>query len=382
MLRCAVAVLHTGLLEHTACQPHAPPALVPPFPLHAEPPKMLGPEAPPEEAAAHNPPVAALYLAYIGLLTVIAVAGHAVVVLAWKSFSFTVSRPMPEVLFFPVPELLLLDVLVMPVAVNSMMLVVQSSRVELRLLGVATLALLLAYLGTVVALLATIVTKQDVFGLRYVLVHRRPLGDRLPRVSSMVAKLSSATSRVTSFLPSSWRMKTLSRSHQQASLDRQLAAVRAEAEAGQLCTDLGTHDLDSCQQLPDTRPPELSAAGNKHAVPQPASASAAPAAGHHGEAKSSSSKASLTSNLRTTAADSHGYWHKQPSVLQSAQDRLRSLQMVGGMGFWELVSRIRAAARQGRGEGAGGGAEVRLSASTSRCGIALQLAGPCWWLWP
>lgn len=329
---------------------------------------MFGPEAPPEEAARHNPPVAAMYLGYMGLLAVITAAAHAAVVLAWRSFSFTASRPMPELLFFPVPELLLLNVLVMPVAVNSMVLVVQGSRATLKLLGLAALLLLLAYLGTVLALLATIVTKRDVFGLRYVLIRSGTLKDRLSGVSSFMSKIADA-SRSLSFLPTSWRMKTLS-SRQQASLEMQLAAIRAAAEAGEFSTDEQSHRLASCKCPSSTPQPESTTSAKFECGESGKPASlAAPSAAEY-DANGSPSKP----RVRTTAADSHGYWHKQTSELQAAEDRLKALQMVGGMSFWELLARIRAAALQGRGKGAdGSNAEVR-AVERQRC-MASQPAG-------
>jgi hypothetical protein len=142
--------------------------------------KLKGPDTPPKESRKHNPPVAAKYLGYMTALCAIAVALHFTAILAWQSLRWTKDKPLPEFLFFPAPELLLLNTLALPGTMYAMLLLVGAEDWPLRLLGAASMLLLLIYLAGMGALSAWLALNKDALGLEYQLFEAEPgLGSSL-----------------------------------------------------------------------------------------------------------------------------------------------------------------------------------------------------------
>jgi hypothetical protein len=133
--------------------------------LHATGPPTLDPSLPPEQAAFRNPAVAALYLGYMGLLMVVCTAFHCAIIFAWTHIKWTAAKPIPDLLQFPAAELLLLNLLALPAAMYSMLLMVQAPVQAQRALGVFVFLLVLGYLWFIMALLLFIIRNKTALGL-------------------------------------------------------------------------------------------------------------------------------------------------------------------------------------------------------------------------
>jgi hypothetical protein len=81
------------------------------------------------------------------------------------TFKWTAARPLPDFLQFPAAELLLLNLLALPAAMYSMLLMVQAPFATKRMLGVAVFLLVLGYLLLISWLLLFIVRHKKVLGL-------------------------------------------------------------------------------------------------------------------------------------------------------------------------------------------------------------------------
>jgi hypothetical protein len=132
---------------------------------HVSGPPTLDPRLPPEQAAFHNPRVAALYLGYMALMLLLCTAFHIAIIFAWTHIKWTAARPLPSLLQFPAAELLLLNLLALPATMYAMLLMVQAPVQAQRVLGVAVFLLVLGYLWFITALLLFIVRKKTALGL-------------------------------------------------------------------------------------------------------------------------------------------------------------------------------------------------------------------------
>jgi hypothetical protein len=106
-------------------------------------------------------------LLFLGSAALSALAAHAVLVMLWHALPWTRAKPLPDFLVFPVPELLLASLLVLPLAMASTVLILQDS-VGSRVLGALAMALLLGYLALVAAVLLGVSARRELLGLRYV----------------------------------------------------------------------------------------------------------------------------------------------------------------------------------------------------------------------
>ena len=104
----------------------------------------------------------------MGLAALGALAAHGLAIALWRTLRWTKSRPLPDFLVWPVPELLLANLLVLPLAMASTLLLMQVNSAGRLALGCLGMALLLAYLLLVAAVLLGVSAKRQLLGLRYV----------------------------------------------------------------------------------------------------------------------------------------------------------------------------------------------------------------------
>jgi hypothetical protein len=134
----------------------------------ADPPTLAGPDVPADEARERNPRVALLYLGLISVFLLVSIGLHGLAIYLWKTSRWTRGKPMPDFLYFPTAELLLLNLLALPVSLFSFVLMLQSPAVALKALGAFVFFFVLAYLVLVAYLLGFVVLFKDKLGLRYV----------------------------------------------------------------------------------------------------------------------------------------------------------------------------------------------------------------------
>jgi hypothetical protein len=134
----------------------------------ADPPALAGPDVPADEARERNPRVALLYLGFISVFLLVCIGLHGLAIYLWKTSRWTRGKPMPDFLYFPTAELLLLNLLALPVSLFSFVLMLQSPAVPLKALGAFVFFFVLAYLVLVAYLLGFVVLFKDKLGLRYV----------------------------------------------------------------------------------------------------------------------------------------------------------------------------------------------------------------------
>ncbi len=106
-------------------------------------------------------------MAMLGVLVL-----HLVALWVWKALPCTRARPVPEFLLFPVPELALANLMVLPLAMAATLLVMQTESPRHQTLGVICVMVILAYLGLVAAVLVAVSAKKEVLGLKYVQLDR------------------------------------------------------------------------------------------------------------------------------------------------------------------------------------------------------------------
>jgi hypothetical protein len=99
---------------------------------------------------------------------VVTVVLHVLALVAWRVCTWTKGTPLPELLVFPVPQVLLANTLALPLAIASTVLSRQADRASDRAVGAICLSLLLAYVALVVALLRGVLARRRALGLRYV----------------------------------------------------------------------------------------------------------------------------------------------------------------------------------------------------------------------
>jgi hypothetical protein len=109
--------------------------------------------------------VAATYLALLGALFAGVTLVHALVVYAWTTIPYTAAIALPAFLLFPAVEVLLLNLLALPVGMYAMLLLVQAPNPAQRFLGAVVFLLVLAYLSWVTALLLYVVRHKRALGL-------------------------------------------------------------------------------------------------------------------------------------------------------------------------------------------------------------------------
>jgi hypothetical protein len=107
-------------------------------------------------------------LLFLGVSALGVLIAHLLALALWRALPWTKERPLPDFLVFPVPELLVAGLLVMPLGTASATLVMQAGDVGGQALGALAGALLLAYLGLVGAVLLGVSARRELLGLRYV----------------------------------------------------------------------------------------------------------------------------------------------------------------------------------------------------------------------
>jgi hypothetical protein len=106
-------------------------------------------------------------------------------VFGWGAITWTRDKPLPEILLFPAPELLLLNMLALPGMMYAMLLLVGAHDLVLRLLGMVSTLLLLVVLGAVGTLSVWLALNKQQLGLEYEL-----LEDQLGLSASLRQKLA------------------------------------------------------------------------------------------------------------------------------------------------------------------------------------------------
>jgi hypothetical protein len=107
-------------------------------------------------------------LLFLAVTFVSALLAHVLAVVLWRALPWTRARPLPDFILFPVPELLLAGLLVLPLAMASTTLLMSTGSVGSQVLGALAMALLLAYLALVAAVLLGVSARRELLGLRYV----------------------------------------------------------------------------------------------------------------------------------------------------------------------------------------------------------------------
>jgi hypothetical protein len=108
----------------------------------------------------------------MGVLMAGVLALHSLALLVWQALRWTRQYPLPYFLVYPVPEVLLANVLVLPLAMASAALLVLPAGAHARALGAAGMLALLAYLVLVAAVLLALARRQKQLGLSYIRLGR------------------------------------------------------------------------------------------------------------------------------------------------------------------------------------------------------------------
>ncbi len=124
------------------------------------------------------------------LMAVLALAGlataHAAALALWRFAKRTKDQAAPDVLLFPVPELLLANALVLPVAMAATVLLLDTSSPANQGIGALSMLVVLAYIMLLAPMLFLLVSKHESLGLKYTLMHGedmdvvQPVGSGLP----------------------------------------------------------------------------------------------------------------------------------------------------------------------------------------------------------
>jgi hypothetical protein len=195
---------------------------------------------------------------------------HLVALWAWKALPCTRARPVPEFLLFPVPELALANLMVLPLAMAATVLVMQTASPMHQMLGAICMLALLAYLGLVAAILVAVLAKKEMLGLNYVELDRRQGNiNGVPSPAPDSAVLRFAPPHANGF----WERAPL-RLQRELRLAYQGAAASGCAERcarSKLCTHLHLHlhlhlQCKSRGQEPHTTDSVVPCAGRKRAL--------------------------------------------------------------------------------------------------------------------
>jgi hypothetical protein len=147
--------------------------------------------------------LAAWLLYMMGVLMAGVLALHFLALLVWQALSWTRQYPLPYFLVFPVPEVLLANVLVLPLAMAATALLVLPAGAHARALGAAGMLALLAYLLLVAAVLLALARRQKQLGLSYIKLGRSTAaaGDRIGQSASCWPQRGSKASVLNSKSP-------------------------------------------------------------------------------------------------------------------------------------------------------------------------------------
>jgi hypothetical protein len=190
-----------SLIAATSCYP-------------SDPPQLAGPEVPPEEAAKINPPVAMQYIGLIGTFVAGCTALHLAAIWAWQHCKWTAAKRLPMWMHPPAVELLLVNILGLPIAMYSVILLVQGQHAGSRLLGAVVGLAVLLYLFALVALLRLIFRNKPRLGLIYV-PEWQPSSNASSRGSGSSRRWSSLNSPLSSSkLAPLWSFRSLASSRQ------------------------------------------------------------------------------------------------------------------------------------------------------------------------
>jgi hypothetical protein len=137
---------------------------------------------------------------YIGLIAAF-VAGctilHLAIIWAWQHCSWTAAKPLPTWMHPPAAELLLLNLLGLPLAMYSVILLVQAQHPDSKVLGTVVGLAVLLYLICLALVLRLIFSNKPRLGLMYVPVRqpssRASISWRWSRSASLVSAMSWAS---------------------------------------------------------------------------------------------------------------------------------------------------------------------------------------------
>ncbi len=156
--------------------------------------------------AQHTAAKLAAWLVYMmGVLMAGVLALHFLALLVWQALRWTRQYPLPYFLVYPVPEVLLANVLVLPLAMASAALLVLPAGAHARALGAAGMLALLAHLLLVAAVLLALARRQKQLGLSYIKLGRSAAaaaaGDRIGQSASCWPQRGSKASVLNSKSP-------------------------------------------------------------------------------------------------------------------------------------------------------------------------------------
>jgi hypothetical protein len=130
-----------------------------------------------------QPSLALKLVLAMGYLMGALIALHFVAALTWQALPCTRHHPLPPFLTSPVPELLLANALVLPLAMASTILMA-AVEPQKRVLGATGMLALACYFGLVAAVLLALARRQQQLGLTYTRLDKSPeTGIKLARPS-------------------------------------------------------------------------------------------------------------------------------------------------------------------------------------------------------
>ncbi len=110
----------------------------------------------------------------MGCLMGALIALHVVAALTWQALPWTRQHPLPPFLTSPVPELLLANALVLPLAMACMVLFMAAVEPQKQVVGAMGMLGLACYLGLVAAVLLALARRQQQLGLTYTRLDKSP----------------------------------------------------------------------------------------------------------------------------------------------------------------------------------------------------------------
>jgi hypothetical protein len=135
-----------------------------------------------------------LLILVIVLLTTIVL--HVLVILLWRAYPGTAKRPLPAFLTFPVPEVMVANGLLLPLAVTATVLLMQGGNSSRQGTGAGAAIVLLGYLGWLLAVMLPVRRHQEALRLKYVKLRKQspaPEGAQQPAgaaAASMLQRLA------------------------------------------------------------------------------------------------------------------------------------------------------------------------------------------------
>jgi hypothetical protein len=129
-------------------------------------------------------------LVIAGIVAVATLMGHSLTIMLWRAYPGTAKRPLPAFLTFPAPELVVANMLLLPLATASTVLFFQTSSNGRLALGALGWLLLLGYLALVTSVVLALASSGGALGLRFARHADRPdasfIDGQLPKATALL----------------------------------------------------------------------------------------------------------------------------------------------------------------------------------------------------